>query len=139
MDWLDLLAVQETLKSFLQHHSSKASILQCSVFFIVQLSHPYMTTGKTITLTRRTFVGKDGDVTLRGTAGIVNCHNTGDFRDLCHLLGTAGLEQFFNSAFKASSSRSISQGWVECHTLPGLVTGTTHTSPPYPPPSLPLT
>ena len=58
MDWLDLLAVQETLKSLLQHHSSKASILQCSAFFIVQLSHPYMTTGKTIALTRRTFVGK---------------------------------------------------------------------------------
>ena len=58
MDWLDLLAVQGTLKSLLQHHSSKASILQCSTFFIVQLSHPYMTTGKTIVLTRRTFVGK---------------------------------------------------------------------------------
>ena len=58
MDWLDLLTVQGTLKSLLQHHSSKASILQCSAFFTVQLSHPYMTTGKTITLTRRTFVGK---------------------------------------------------------------------------------
>ena len=58
MDWLDLLAVQGTLKSLLQHHSSKASILQCSAFFIVKLSHPYMTTGKTITLTRWTFVGK---------------------------------------------------------------------------------
>ena len=58
MDWLDLLAVQDTLKSFLQHHSSKASILQHSAFFTVQLSHPYMTTGKTIALTRRTFVGK---------------------------------------------------------------------------------
>ena len=58
MDWLDLFAVQGTLKSLLQHHSSKASILPCSTFFIVQLSHPYMTTGKTITLTRRTFVGK---------------------------------------------------------------------------------
>src|SRR5574339_490798 len=58
MDWLDLLAVQGTLKSLLQHHSSKASILRCSAFFIVQLSHPYITTGKTITLTRRTFVGK---------------------------------------------------------------------------------
>ena len=56
-DWLDLLAVQGTLKSLLQHHSSKASILQHSVFFIVQLSHPYMTTGKTIALTRQTFVG----------------------------------------------------------------------------------
>ena len=58
MDWLDLLAVQGTLKSLLQHHSSKASILLCSAFFIVQLSYPYMTTGKTIALTRRTFVGK---------------------------------------------------------------------------------
>ena len=58
MDWLDLLRVQGTLKSLLQHHSSKASILQCSAFFIVQLSHPYMTTGKTIALTRRTFVDK---------------------------------------------------------------------------------
>ena len=58
MNWLDLLAVQGTLKSLLQHHSSKASILQCSVFFIVQLSHPYMTTGKNIALTRRTYVDK---------------------------------------------------------------------------------
>ena len=58
MDWLDLLAVQGTLKSLLQHHSSKASILQCSAFFKVQLSHPYMTAGKTIALTRRTFVGQ---------------------------------------------------------------------------------
>ena len=58
MDWLDLLAVQGTLKSLLQHHSSKAPILRCSAFFIVQLSHPYMTTGKTIALTRRTFVDK---------------------------------------------------------------------------------
>ena len=58
MDWLDLLAVQGTLKSLLQHHSSKASILWCSAFFIVQLSHPYMTTGKTIALTRWTFVGQ---------------------------------------------------------------------------------
>ena len=58
MGWLDFLAVQGTLKSLLQHHSSKASILWCSAFFTVQLSHPYMTTGKTIALTRRTFVGK---------------------------------------------------------------------------------
>ena len=58
MDWLDLLAVQGTLKSLLQHHNSKASILQHSAFFVVQLSHPYMTTGKTIALTRWTFVGK---------------------------------------------------------------------------------
>ena len=58
IDWLDLLAVQGTLKSLLQHHSSKASILRCPAFFIVQLSHPYMTTGKTIALTRWTFAGK---------------------------------------------------------------------------------
>ena len=58
MDWLDLLAVQGTLKSLLQHHSSKASILRCSAFFTIQLSHPYVTTGKTIALTRWTFVGK---------------------------------------------------------------------------------
>ena len=58
MDWLDLLAVQWTLKSLLQHHSSKASILRRSAFFTVQLSHPYMTTGKTVALTRQTFVGK---------------------------------------------------------------------------------
>ena len=58
MDWLDLLAVQGTLKSLLQHHSSKASVLQHSAFFMAQFSHPYMTTGKSIALTRRTFVGK---------------------------------------------------------------------------------
>ena len=58
IDWLDLLAIQGTLKSLLQHHSSKASILRCSAFFIVQLSHPHMTTGKTIALTRQTFVDK---------------------------------------------------------------------------------
>ena len=58
MDWLDLLAVHGTLKSLLQHHSSKASILRCSAFFTVQRSHPHMTTGKTIALTRQTFVGK---------------------------------------------------------------------------------
>ena len=58
IDWFDLLVVQRTLKRLLQHHSSKASILWCSAFFIVQLSHPYMTTGKTIALTRRIFVGK---------------------------------------------------------------------------------
>ena len=58
MDWLDLLAIQGTLKTLLQHHSSKALIFRCSAFFIVHLSHPYMTTGKTIALTRQTFVGK---------------------------------------------------------------------------------
>ena len=66
MDWLDLFAVQGTLKSLLQYHSSKASILQCSAFFIVHLSYPYMTTGKTIALTRRTFVGKIMSLLFRG-------------------------------------------------------------------------
>ena len=64
MDWLDLLAVQGTLKSLLQHHSSKASVLRCSAFFIVQLSHPYMTTGKTISLTGWTFVDKEMSLLL---------------------------------------------------------------------------
>src|SRR5574337_699549 len=69
MDWLDLLAVQGTLKSLLQHHSSKASILQPSAFFTVQLSHPYMTTGKTIALTTRTFVGKVTSLLLNMLSG----------------------------------------------------------------------
>ena len=71
MDWLDLLAVQGTLKSLLQHHNSKASILRCSAFFTVQLSHPYMTTGKTIALTRRTFVGKVMSLLFNMLSGLV--------------------------------------------------------------------
>ena len=71
MDWLDLLAVQGTLKSLLQHYSSKASILQGSVFFTVQLSHPYMTTGKTIALTRRTLVGKVMSLLLKMLSSLV--------------------------------------------------------------------
>ena len=71
MDWLDLLAVQGTLKSLLQHHSSKASILWCSAFFTVQLSHPYMTTGKTIALTRWTFVGKAMSLLFNMLSGLV--------------------------------------------------------------------
>ena len=71
MDWLDLLAVQGTLKSLLQHHSSKASILQRSAFFTVQLSHPYMTTGKTIALTRQTFVGKGMSLLLNMLSRLV--------------------------------------------------------------------
>ena len=71
MDWLDLLAVQGTLKSLLQHHRSKASILQHSAFFTVQLSHPYMTTGKTIALTRRTFVGKVMSLLLNMRSSLV--------------------------------------------------------------------
>ena len=71
MDWLDHLAVQGTLKSLLQHHSSKASILRCSAFFTVQLSHPYMTTGKTIALTRWTFVGKGMSLLLNMLSRLV--------------------------------------------------------------------
>ena len=71
MDWLDLLAVQGTLKSLLQHHSSKAAILWCSAFFVVQISHPYMTTGKTITLTRWTFVGKVMPLLFNLLSGLV--------------------------------------------------------------------
>ena len=71
MDWLDLLAVQGTLKSILQHHSSKASIFQHSAFFTVQLSHPYMTTGKTIALTRWTFVGKALSLLFNMLSGLV--------------------------------------------------------------------
>ena len=71
MDWLDLLAVLGTLNSLLQHHSSKASILLCSAFFTVQLSHPHMTTGKTITLTRRTFVCKVMSLLLNMLSGLV--------------------------------------------------------------------
>ena len=70
-DWLDLLAVQGTLKSLLQHHSSKASILWCSAFFIVQLSHPYMTTGKTIALTIWTFVGKVTSLLFNMLSGLL--------------------------------------------------------------------
>ena len=82
IDWLNLLAVQETLKSLLQHHSSKASVLQCSAFFTVQLSHPYMTAGKTIALVRWTFVGKAAyeDINLRITCTLVcssRVHSTG--------------------------------------------------------------
>ena len=72
MDWLDLLAVQGTLKSILQHHSSKASILRCSAFFAVQLSHPYMTSGKTIALTRWTFVGKVMSLLFNMLSRLVN-------------------------------------------------------------------
>ena len=71
MDWLDLLAVQGTLKSLLQHYSSKASILLCSAFFIVQLSHPYMTTGKTIALTRWLFAGKEMSLLLNMMSSLV--------------------------------------------------------------------
>ena len=86
MDWLDLLAVQGTLKSLLQHHSSKSSILRCSAFFTVQLSHPYMTTGKTIALTRRTFAGKVMSLLLNMLSRLVALKK--DSRGLCR--GAAG-------------------------------------------------
>ena len=76
MDWLDLLAVQGTLKSLLQYHSSKASILWCSAFLIVQLSPPYMTTGKTIALTRRTFVGKEMSLLFNMLSRLLQCIDT---------------------------------------------------------------
>ena len=76
MDWLDLLAVQGTLKSLLQHHSSKASILQRSAFFTVQLSHPYMTTGKTIALTRRTSVGQVMSLLLNMLSRLIESYSS---------------------------------------------------------------
>ena len=82
MDWLDLLAVQGTLKSLLQHHSSKASILQLSAFFAVQLSHPYMTTGRTIALTRRTFVGKVMSLLLNMLSRLVITHLQKEYQGL---------------------------------------------------------
>ena len=84
MDWLDLLAVQGTLKSLLQHHSSKGLILQCSAFFIVQLSHPYMTTGKTKALTRQTFVDKVISLPFNTLSGFVTAFLPRDKRLLIH-------------------------------------------------------
>ena len=83
MNWLDLLAVQGTLKSLLQHHSSKASIIQCSAFFRVQLSHPYMTIGKTIALTRWTFIGKVMSLLFNKLSRLVI---TFPPRSRCHLI-----------------------------------------------------
>ena len=84
MDWLDLLAVLGTLKSLLQHRSSKASILQCSAFFMVQISHPYMTTGKTITLTRQTFVSKVTSLLFNMMYSTYRLNKQGDNRQPCH-------------------------------------------------------
>ena len=83
MDWLDLLAVQGTLKNLLQHHSSKASILRCSAFFTVQLSHPYMTTGKTIALTRRTFVDKEMSLLFNMLSAAAAAKSLQSFPTLC--------------------------------------------------------
>ena len=85
MDWLDLLAVLGTLKSLLQHHSSKASILQHSAFFMVQLSHPYMTTGKTTALTRGTFVGKVMSLLFNFMSVVTICSDFGAQENkVCH-------------------------------------------------------
>ena len=101
MDWLDLLAVQGTLKSLLQHHSSKASIPRCLAFFTVQLSHPYMTTGKTIALTRRTFVGKVMSLLFNMLYGLV----TTFLPRIKHLL----LLSSGNKIFKRSLTPSFTQ------------------------------
>ena len=105
MDWLDLLAVQGTLKSLLQHHTSKASILQCSAFFTVQLSHPYMTTGKTIALTRWTFVGKVMSLFFNMLSRLVysswGCRVRHDWSDLaCTHMGNSWRKRTMYYSFK---------------------------------------
>ena len=94
IDWFDLLAVQGTLKSLLQHHSSKASILQHSAFFMVQLSHSYMTTGKTIALTRWTFVGKV--MSLLFNNAVYVCHGFSSKEQLSFSLTAASLQWFWS-------------------------------------------
>ena len=100
MDWLDILAIQGTLKSLLQHHSSKASIPWRSAFFIVQLSHPYMTTGKTIALTRWTFVGKGQNPKKMMMPGHPGCSATSDLENVdgrtCRLLADLASAFFFS-------------------------------------------
>ena len=112
MDWLDLLAVQGTLKSLLQHHSSKASILQCSAFFIVQLSHPYMTTEKTIALTRWTFVGK-----------VMSLLFSMVMLSKIHLLTHARMSYSRRVTTPSWLSRSLKAffGWFFCVFLPSLL------------------
>ena len=124
MDWLDLLAVQGVLKSLLQHHSSKASILQHSAFFIVQLSHPYITTAKTIALTRRTFVGKVMSLLLNMLSRLVITFLPGSKRFLISWLqspyaGHGFLSYVSSGSFTSQilSSCSFSGGFP----LPGFV------------------
>ena len=106
MDWLDLLAVQGTLKSLLQHHSSKASILRRSAFFIVQLSHPYMITGKTIALTRQTVVGKVLSLLFNMLSRLHNNHYNMTKADLhrlaCHLTESTSVGYFGVSTIQSS-------------------------------------
>uniref|UniRef100_A0AC11EQH0 Uncharacterized protein n=2 Tax=Ovis aries TaxID=9940 RepID=A0AC11EQH0_SHEEP len=116
MDWLDLLAVQGTLKSLLQHHSSKASILRCSAFFIVQLSHPYMTTGKTIALIRRTFVGKVMSLLLNMVSRLVITFLTRSKRLLISWLQSP-CSDFGAKKIKSATVSSISPSI--CHEVMG--------------------
>ena len=122
MDWLDLLAVQGTLKSLLQHHSSKTSILQHSAFFIVQLSHPYMTTGKTIALTRWTFVGKVMSLATQKTvtpgglgAGLYHVYNVPQTMDNCslyHQLETLGRRVDEEEDKEIRIHRALWHSWI---------------------------
>ena len=115
MDWLDLFAVQGALKSLLQHHASKSSILQCSAFFIVQLSHPYMTTGKTIALTRQIFVGKvmskQGYVIYR-----LVCPAVEPNAQILRVPPLASLSNFLSTS--SGLLEAFSQLWGACRTPP---------------------
>ena len=140
MDWLDLLAVQGTLKSLLQHHSSKASVLWCSAFFIVQLSHPYMTTGKIIVLTRWTFVGKVISLLFNMIVYMLECHSPKSSHPLPLPLSPKVLSQLFHCPHSPSSrgslialqfiqfSHSVVSDSLEPHKLQ-------HTRPPCPSPT----
>ena len=116
MDWLDLLAGQGTLKSLLQHHSSKASILPCSAFFTVQLSHPYMTTGKTIALTRWTFIGKVMSLLFNMLSRFVIAFLP---RSKCQFHGCSHHLQWFWSPRKESVTVYIFSPSI-CHEVIGL-------------------
>ena len=117
MDWLDLLAVQGTLKSLLQHHSSKASILRCSAFFIVQLSYPHMTTGKTVALTTWTFVGKVMSLLFNMLSRLVRAFHP---RSKCLLI--SWLQSPFAVILEPSKIKSVTVSIVSpsiCHELMG--------------------
>ena len=117
MDWLDLLAVRGTLKSLLQHHSSEASILWRSAFFMVQLSHPYMTTGKTIALTRRTFVGKVMSLLFNMLPGLVICKELSSLCSVFH-----GSNYFLRQTIFPQGPKAMAK------TFPGL-NGLPHSDP----------
>ena len=120
MDWLDLLAVQGTLKSLLQHHSSKASILQCSAFFIVHLSHLYMTTGKTIALTRQTFVGKVMSLLFKMLSRLVITFLPRSKRLLISWLQSPSAVILEPPKIKSATVSTVSPSI--CHEVMGLVT-----------------